>query len=97
MRIRSAEDRKLEELVELTVLNERLNGRPSWAVRRRLEYLKLRRRNWEAIYHYITETDAVATLALIEEANRKVRHRLSQDEQRSAAHQMATEGRQGSV
>ncbi len=72
VRIRSMEDRKLEELLELAVLNERLAGAPSWEVRRRLEYLKLRRRNWEAIYHYVTQTDACATLALIEEANRKV-------------------------
>ncbi len=73
MRVRSAEDRKLEELLELVVLNERLHGsRPAWEVRNRLEYLKLRRRNWEAIYHYITETDAAATLQLIEEANLKV-------------------------
>ncbi len=34
---------------------------------------KLRRRNWEAIYHYITETDAVATLALVEQANDSIR------------------------
>ena len=72
VRFRSAEDRKLDELVELTVVNERISGKPAHEVRRRLEYLKLRRRNWEAIYHYITETDAVATLELIEEANRKV-------------------------
>lgn len=73
VRVRSPEDRKLEELLEVAVLNERLSGGlPSWEARRRLEYLKLRRRNWEAIYHYISETDAVATLALIEEANRKV-------------------------
>lgn len=45
---------------------------PAHEARRKLEYIKLHRRNWEAIYHYITETDAVATLALIEEANAKV-------------------------
>mmetsp|Transcript_7065 Transcript_7065/g.12060 ORF Transcript_7065/g.12060 Transcript_7065/m.12060 type:complete len:654 (-) Transcript_7065:1149-3110(-) len=81
VKVHSVEDRKLDELLELAVLNERLNpgGMPSWEARRRLDYLKLRRRNWEAIYHYITETDAVATLALIEEANAKVEEALSED------------------
>lgn len=83
VRIRSMQDRKLDELLELAVLNERLAGMPSHEVRRRLEYIKLRRRNWEAIYHYITETEAVATLALIEEANRKVEAALSEEAQQT--------------
>ncbi|GFH08461.1 rieske domain-containing protein [Haematococcus lacustris] len=80
--MRSVEDRKLDDLLELVVLNERISGRlPPWEARQRLEYLKLRRRNWEAIYHYITETDTVATLAMIEEANRMVEEALSDEEQ----------------
>lgn len=59
---------------QLVVLNERLSGQHSpWETRSRLEYLKKRRSNWEAIYNYITTTDAAATLDLVEEANRKVR------------------------
>ncbi|KAL6760398.1 chloroplast chlorophyllide a oxygenase precursor [Haematococcus lacustris] len=82
VRMRSVEDRKLDDLLELVVLNERISGRlPPWEARQRLEYLKLRRRNWEAIYHYITETDTVATLAMIEEANRMVEEALSDEEQ----------------
>jgi hypothetical protein len=37
-----------------------------------LEYLKKQRSNWEAIYNYMTTTDAAATLELVEEANKKV-------------------------
>lgn len=74
IRHRTSEDRKLEELLEVAVLNARLSGEmPAHEARQRLEYLKLRRKNWEAIYHFISETDAVATLELIEEANRRVR------------------------
>lgn len=75
VRVRSVEDRKLDELLELAVVNERLSGATGmkpWQVRARLEHIKLRRRNWEAIYHYITQTDAVATLGLIEELNARV-------------------------
>lgn len=73
VRVRRTEDRQLDELLELAVLNERLSGNmPAWEARRRLEYLRLRRKNWERIYEYITKTDAVATLAAIEEASRKV-------------------------
>lgn len=76
VRVRSVEDRKLDELLELAVLNERLSnssGMQPWQVRARLERIKMRRRNWEKIYHYITQTDAVATLGLIEELNAKVK------------------------
>uniref|UniRef100_A0A7S3QM46 Rieske domain-containing protein n=1 Tax=Dunaliella tertiolecta TaxID=3047 RepID=A0A7S3QM46_DUNTE len=74
------ESRKHDELLELVVLNERLAGRESWEARRRLEYLKKRRSNWEAIYNYITTTDAAATLELVEEANRKVEEALYEQE-----------------
>lgn len=67
------ESRKHDELLELVVLNERLSGEHSpWETRRRLEYLKKQRSNWEAIYNYMTTTDAAATLELVEEANKKV-------------------------
>lgn len=40
--------------------------------RKRLDYLKCRRQQWEAVYEYVTKTDAAATLATIEEAYAKV-------------------------
>ena len=69
------ETRKQDELLELVLLNERLAGSsPVWQARQRLSYLK-KQGNWEAIYNYISTVDAVATLELVEEANRKVRER----------------------
>uniref|UniRef100_A0A7S0RR27 Rieske domain-containing protein n=1 Tax=Chlamydomonas leiostraca TaxID=1034604 RepID=A0A7S0RR27_9CHLO len=90
VRVRSMEDRKLEELLEVAVLNARLSGDVDpWKARRRLDYLKLRRRNWEAIYHFVSETDAVVTLELIEEANRKVEEALMESNQgRTSVHAM---------
>ncbi len=74
VRIRQTAQRQKDELLELAVLNERLAGTMApWQARNRLEQLRMRRRNWEAIYDYVTRTDAAATLALIEEANKKVR------------------------
>jgi chlorophyllide a oxygenase len=72
VKARTCKQRNMEELVELAVLNERLAGElQPWEARNRLEYLRLYRKNWEAIYDYITETEVTATLAVIEEANRK--------------------------
>lgn len=65
-------DRQIDQLVDLAVVNERLAGRPAWEVRSRLEHLKKDRKNWEQIFEYVTKQEAVATLAVIEEANRKV-------------------------
>ena len=48
------------------------------AVRRRVEYLKRRRRNWELVYQYLTSEDSLCTLETIEEANRKVEEALSE-------------------
>ncbi|KAK9816649.1 hypothetical protein WJX72_003294 [[Myrmecia] bisecta] len=80
VRLRSTEDRCRSQLADLTVLNERLAGRQTtWQIRTRLEYLKTRRRNWESIYEYVTKADASATLAMIEEANRKVEAALSEE------------------
>lgn len=73
MRVRTAGERALEELLELVVANERLDGTPAHVVRCKLEYIKRNRKNWEVIYEYVTKQDAVTTLAMIEEANDKVR------------------------
>jgi chlorophyllide a oxygenase len=74
VRVRTKDSRQLDELLELAVLNERLAGRlEPWQARQKLEYLRKRRKNWERIFEYVTKQDAAATLAMIEEANRKVR------------------------
>eukprot|EP00803_Ostreobium_quekettii_P011564 evm.model.scf_130EXC.7 EVM.evm.TU.scf_130EXC.7 scf_130EXC:107232-111908(-) len=80
IRVRSAEQRSQEQLADLAVLNERLAGGPDpTQARRKLEYLKKRRENWEMIYEYITKRDAVATLESIEEASEKVEEALSEE------------------
>lgn len=73
VRVRDADARQLEELVELAVLNERLSGRlEPWQARRKLEYLRTKRTNWARIFEYITSQDVEATLAAIEDANLRV-------------------------
>ena len=72
IRMRSVDERQRGQLAELAVLNERLAGRQSWQIRQKLEHLKSRRRIWELIYEYVTKRDAIASLAMIEEANNKV-------------------------
>lgn len=74
VRVRTKDSRQLDELLELAVLNERLAGRSEpWQARQKLEYIRKRRKNWERIVEYVTKQDTAATLAMIEEANRKVR------------------------
>ncbi len=78
VRVRNSESRKMEEILELAVLNERLAGSMTpWEARRKLEYLKMRRRNWERVYAYLTEQEVTASLELIEEAYAKVRTHAS--------------------
>ena len=74
MRVRNPHDRQQEQLAELAILNERLAGNQSLAARRRIEWLKTRRKEWEQIYNYITKQDAAVSLAIIEEANRQACH-----------------------
>ena len=74
VRTRCAADRARDQLADLAVLNARLAGgdeAATAAVRQRLEYLKRRRREWEAVYQLVTRQDALCTLAAIEDANRK--------------------------
>lgn len=73
VRVRKAAQRPVNDILELAVLNERLAGSATpWEARQKLEYLKMRRRNWERIYEYVIKQDAAATLAVIEEASDKV-------------------------
>lgn len=85
IRVRRARDRQRDQLAELAVLNERLAGHDYVSSRKRVEYLKAKRRNWEAIYNYITRSEAAATLAVIEEANAKVDSLLSAEAQEVVA------------
>jgi hypothetical protein len=72
VRLRTTRDRLLAQLGELAVLNERLAGNEARDARARIEFLQTRRRNWEQIFDYVTKQDVAATLAVIEEANKKV-------------------------
>ena len=90
IRVRRAHDRARDQLADLVVVNKRLamavndhaptvdEDEAAAAVRRRVEYLKRRRRNWELVYQYVTADDALCTLETIEEANRKVEEALSE-------------------
>lgn len=72
MRLRTTRDRLLAQLGELAVVNERLAGNETCDARAKIEFLQIRRRNWEGIFDYVTRKDVAATLAVIEEANKKV-------------------------
>ena len=90
LRVRRARDRALDQLADLAVLNQRLamssnteaetkaEAEAAAAVRRRVDYLKRRRRNWELVYQYVTKDDALCTLETIEKANRAVEAALSE-------------------
>ena len=67
------DERQQEQFAELAVLNERLAGNSASAARRRIEWLKLRRKHWKQIYEYVTKQDAAITLAMIEEASQQAR------------------------
>ena len=69
--------RELEQLAELVVMNERMAGRDAARARNRVNHLKSKKANWEAIFDTLVETDAVATLDAIESANRRVEFALS--------------------
>eukprot|EP00210_Caulerpa_lentillifera_P003116 g2978.t1 len=79
IRVRQPENKCQDQLLELTVLNERLAGASPWEVRRRVEYLKKRQMNWDLVHDIIVRRDAAATLDLIEEANNKVEQALSEE------------------
>eukprot|EP00798_Chlamydomonas_sp_ICE-L_P016142 gene16142-22298_t len=93
VRVRTDEMRKKAELIlvltvvisvpfqiELAVVNERLSGElQPWEVRNRLEHIRLFNGNWGAIYDHITKSEVTATLAVIEEASRKVEESLSEE------------------
>ena len=69
----TGEGRRRALLGELAMLNARLSGGKPHEVRQRVEWIALRRRNWELITDYLSRTDAAVTLSLIETANAKAR------------------------
>mmetsp|Transcript_23098 Transcript_23098/g.64158 ORF Transcript_23098/g.64158 Transcript_23098/m.64158 type:complete len:645 (+) Transcript_23098:156-2090(+) len=72
-------DRPLQQLAELAILNERLEGKRPWEARQKLEYFQKSKESWKAICEDLRATDAVATLERIEEAQRKVDEALSDE------------------
>merc|ERR1719375_1059867 len=60
-------------------MNERMAGRDAARARNRVNHLKNKKANWEAIFNTLVEQDAVATLDAIESANRRVEIALSDD------------------
>lgn len=78
IRYRLPENRCPDQLLELTVLNERLLGSSPWEVRRKVEYLKKKQEHWDVVYEIIVKRGAAATLKNIEEACSKVEVALSE-------------------
>uniref|UniRef100_A0A061RD87 Chlorophyllide a oxygenase n=1 Tax=Tetraselmis sp. GSL018 TaxID=582737 RepID=A0A061RD87_9CHLO len=79
VRMRPASERPFQQLAELAVLNERLQGRRPWEARKKLEYFQKSRATWKAVCQQVLASDAIATLEKIEEAQRKVDEALSQE------------------
>ncbi|KAG1656474.1 hypothetical protein FOA52_005633 [Chlamydomonas sp. UWO 241] len=78
----SLQRRKMDQLLEQAVMNAKLSGRTDpWEARQRLEYLKIRRKNWSLVYEYVTKLDVSATLEVIEDAYAKVEATLSAESQ----------------
>lgn len=83
IRYRLPENRCPDQLLELTVLNERLLGAAPWEARRKAEYLRKRQAHWDAVYELIVKRGAAATLTHIEEACQKVETALSEQSKES--------------
>lgn len=58
---------------ELATVNERLAGGDAVTARKRIEYLRVRKQQWARIISAATQYDSAITLALIEQANQRVR------------------------
>jgi hypothetical protein len=79
VRVRRTTDRQRDQLADLAVLNAALAGEAPYETRKRLEYIKMRRRNWEEIFERVTRHETAATLSSIEECNRRVEEALSEE------------------
>ena len=79
VRVRRAADRPLQQLADLAVLNERLEGNSPWEVRHKLDYFQKSKSKWEIICRDVVTGEAAATLRTLEEAQRKVDAALSDE------------------
>lgn len=65
-------------MAELAMLNARLAGEAPHTARKRVEWLKRRRRNWGLIAEHVTEPAAANTLAAVNAAARRVDDKLAE-------------------
>ena len=79
VRVRRAADRPLQQLADLAVLNERLNGNSPWEVRHKLDYFQKSKSKWEIMCRDVVTGEAAATLRTLEAAQRKVDAALSDE------------------
>lgn len=75
----SGRERQARLLGELAIVNSRLahSATPPHEVRKKVEWVQRRRRNWGLIYDYITRNDVDVTLEEIEAASTKASARAA--------------------
>lgn len=73
VRGRLANDRAKQQLGELALLNETLLGEDSWRIRKKVEYLKSKRKAWEGVYNAACKQEVSLTVAHLESAMAEVR------------------------
>jgi hypothetical protein len=73
VRVRQANDRAKQQLGELALLNETLLGEDSWRIRKKVEYLKSKRKAWEGVYNAACKQEVSLTVAHLESAMAEVR------------------------
>jgi chlorophyllide a oxygenase len=73
VRVRQAGDRAMSQLGELALLNESLMGQETWKIRKKVEYLKSKRKAWEGVYNAACKQEVSLTVAHLEEAIAEVR------------------------
>jgi len=95
VRFRTKQDRRLNQLAELVVMNEKLR---QWDLvnsgdfneeedvdviecRTKVEFLKTRKENWEAIYESVSSHETEATLADVERIDTKVESVLGESQE----------------
>ncbi|EIE20925.1 hypothetical protein COCSUDRAFT_54279 [Coccomyxa subellipsoidea C-169] len=76
IRVRDKQERINNLWGELAALNERLAGGDAITARKRIDYLRVRKEHWARIISAATQYDTAITLALIEDANKKIAEAL---------------------
>ncbi|BDA42480.1 Chlorophyllide a oxygenase, chloroplastic [Coccomyxa sp. Obi] len=79
IRVRDKQERINNLWGELAALNERLAGGDAITARKRIDYLRVRKVHWARIISAATQYDTAITLALIEDANKKVAEALKSE------------------